>query len=65
MPNQLVLPLLECLFATERHMIALIGSDTLYAREVNRIVKELLTESSGTSVVEKYLPFDATTKDFI
>lgn len=64
-PNQLVLPLLEYLFATQGRRIALIGSDTLYAREINRIVKEFLAESSGTSVLEKYLPFSATPEDFI
>jgi ABC-type branched-subunit amino acid transport system substrate-binding protein len=64
-PNQLVLPLLEYLFATQGRRIALVGSDTLYAREINRIVKEFLAESSGISVLERYLPFSATTEDFL
>lgn len=56
-PNQLVPPLLEYLFQHHGTRIALIGSDTLYAREINRIVKEFLSESGGEVVSETYLPF--------
>lgn len=61
-PNQVIVPLLEYLFAHHGKRIGLIGSDTLYAREINRIVKEFLAESGGTILDEVYLPF-ATTKN--
>jgi branched-chain amino acid transport system substrate-binding protein len=56
-PNQVIVPLLEYLFAHYGKRIALIGSDTLYAREINRIVKEFLGESGGRLVRESYSPF--------
>ena len=56
-PNQMVPPLLDYIFENHGRRIALIGSDTLYAREINRIVKEFLGESGGEVVVETYLPF--------
>lgn len=59
-PNQIVPPLLEYLFQHHGKRIALIGSDTLYAREINRVVKEFLAESGGEVVSETYLPFQAT-----
>lgn len=55
-PNQVVLPLLEYLYQNEGRRIVLIGSDTLYAREVNRIVAEFLGESGGEIVEEIYAP---------
>ncbi|MEO0544405.1 MAG: transporter substrate-binding domain-containing protein [Pseudomonadota bacterium] len=57
-PNQIVPPLLEYLFRHHGRRIALIGSDTLYAREINRIVKEFLSESSGEVLSEIYLLFN-------
>lgn len=60
-PNQIVPPLLEYVFEHHGRRIALIGSDTLYAREINRIVKEFLSESGGDVVAEVYLPFSAET----
>ncbi|MCX2698678.1 transporter substrate-binding domain-containing protein [Ochrobactrum chromiisoli] len=56
-PNQVVVPLLEYIFAHYGTQIALVGSDTLYAREVNRIVSEFVAESGGTVVEELYFPF--------
>lgn len=56
-PNQMVPPLLEYVFEHHGRRVALIGSDTLYAREINRIVKEFLSESGGEVVTETYLPF--------
>lgn len=63
-PNQLVVPLLEYLYTRHGRRIALVGSDTLYAREINRIVKEFLFESSGTCVSEQYLPLFSSDEDF-
>jgi len=56
-PNQVVPALLEFVFKHHGQRIALIGSDTLYAKEINRIVKEFLSESGGDVVTEHYLPF--------
>lgn len=56
-PNQAVLPLLEYIFANRGNKFALIGSDTLYAREVNRIVNEFLQDSGGKVEEEVYFPF--------
>lgn len=58
-PNQMILPLLEHLYAACGARFALVGSDTLYAREVNRIVAEFLAESGGEVTLETYLGFGA------
>ena len=63
-PNQVVLPLLQYLFENQGKRIVLIGSDTLYAREVNRIVTEFLAESGGETVLETYLPIGASKEHF-
>jgi branched-chain amino acid transport system substrate-binding protein len=63
-PNQVVLPLLEYLFKHRGRRIVLIGSETLYAREVNRIVTEFLAESGGETVLETYLPIGASSDHF-
>lgn len=56
-PNQVIVPLLEYLFSNHGKRIALFGSDTLYAREINRIVNEFLSDSGGSVVEEIYFPF--------
>lgn len=58
-PNQMILPLLEYVFKNHGTRFALIGSDTLYAREINRIVLEFLDSSGGEAITETYLPFGA------
>lgn len=63
-PNQVVIPLLEHIFGRLGRRVALIGSDTLYAREVNRIVNEFLSESGGEVVIEKYLPFSSSLETY-
>ncbi|MFK7855913.1 MAG: transporter substrate-binding domain-containing protein [Granulosicoccus sp.] len=59
-PNQMVLPLLEYIFENYGRKITLIGSDTLYSREINRIVSEFLQSSNGTILSEIYLPLGST-----
>lgn len=56
-PNQMILPLLEYIYRHHGKRIALIGSETLYAREINRIVVEFLAGSEGVLVSETYVPF--------
>src|SRR6056297_4298643 len=58
-PNQLVLPLMQHIYAEQGRKIALIGTDTLYAREINRIISEFAAESDAEIVNEIYLPFGA------
>jgi len=55
-PNQTVLPLVEYLFVHHGSNLYLVGSDYVYAREINRIVAELLEGSGGTIAGERYLP---------
>ncbi|MCF2871991.1 transporter substrate-binding domain-containing protein [Octadecabacter sp. G9-8] len=62
-PNQLVIPLLEYIYAHHGQRIGLLGSDTLYAREINRIVKEFVTDSDGDIIGESYLPFGTSGPD--
>lgn len=63
-PNQVALPLLEYIFSKYGSRIALVGSDTLYAREVNRIVIEFLHDSGGVVTDEVYFPFGSKKKNF-
>ncbi|MCV0427536.1 MAG: transporter substrate-binding domain-containing protein [Roseibium sp.] len=63
-PNQVVIPLLEYIFHNLGHRIALIGSDTLYAREINRVVNEFMSESGGRVVAERYFPFSTNLETF-
>lgn len=63
-PNQVVIPLLEYIFRAHGRRVALIGSDTLYAREINRIVNEFLAESDGEVVLERYMPFSTALEGF-
>ncbi len=58
-PNQLVLPFLEYIYSNYGRRIALIGSDYIYPKEINRIVTEFLDASNGEVVAEHYLPFSA------
>lgn len=63
-PNQVVVSLLEYIFAHYGTRIALIGSDTLYAREINRIVSEFVAESGGEIIEELYFPFGTNSARF-
>ncbi|MES9906089.1 MAG: transporter substrate-binding domain-containing protein [Sedimenticola sp.] len=63
-PNQTVLPLAEYLFNTHGRRFFLVGSDYIYPREINRILKEFLTESGGSAVGEVYLTLGIDTGSF-
>lgn len=63
-PNQIVLPLVQHLLAEGRSRLFLVGSDYVYAREVNRIVTELLDESGGQVVGERYLALGSRPEEF-
>ncbi|GLQ06772.1 transporter substrate-binding domain-containing protein [Sneathiella chinensis] len=57
-PNQMIIPLLDYLVKAERRKYYLLGSDTLFARETNRIVSEFLEESTGSVLGSAYVPLD-------
>lgn len=63
-PNQIVLPLVEHLLADGMTNVFLIGSDYVYAREINRIVSELLDESGARVVGEQYVPLGSPAEAF-
>jgi ABC-type branched-subunit amino acid transport system substrate-binding protein len=63
-PNQVIVPLLEYVFENHGKNIALIGSDTLYAREINRIVMEFVADSGGRIVGPKYFEFGTQPGEF-
>ena len=55
-PNQTVIPLVKYIFENFGKKISFVGSDYIFAHEVNRIIKEFLVESGGSVVDEMYLP---------
>ncbi|WP_206956596.1 transporter substrate-binding domain-containing protein [Trinickia acidisoli] len=56
-PSQSVVPLLEYLFSTCGRKVFLIGSNYVFAREINRITREFLEESEAIVAGELYLDF--------
>lgn len=59
-PNQLCLPLADYLLETYGNRILFVGSDYIYPRESNRIMRDLIESRSGETVAEHYLPLGAT-----
>ena len=59
-PNQNSFPLAEYLVTTRGRRIFLIGSDYVYPRESNRIMRDLVEVYGGEIVDELYLPLTAT-----
>lgn len=55
-PNQMIIPLLEYLMKKDKRKYYLLGSDTLFARETNRIVAEFLDDSKGVVLGSSYIP---------
>ncbi|TDE34795.1 transporter substrate-binding domain-containing protein [Antarcticimicrobium sediminis] len=55
-PNQLCLPLADYLLQTYGSRIAFVGSDYIYPRESNRIMRDLIEARGGETVAEHYLP---------
>jgi branched-chain amino acid transport system substrate-binding protein len=64
-PNQLHLPLAEYLFPRFGRKLMCVGTDYLFPRESNRIMRDLLSEIGGSVVGEYYLPFDAQRDAFL
>ena len=64
-PNQNSLALCRYLLTTYGKRVYFIGSDYVYPRESNRVMRELLKESGGSAVGERYLNIKARRQDFL
>jgi ABC-type branched-subunit amino acid transport system substrate-binding protein len=58
-PNQNSFPLAEYLVRNHGRRVFLVGSDYVYPRESNRIMRDLLESYGGEIVDEVYVPMDA------
>ncbi len=63
-PNQNSVELAEFLLETYGRRFYLIGSDYIYPRESNRIVREMLRQRDGIIVAERYVDLRAQPTDF-
>ena len=63
-PNQIVVPLTAYLFRHHGRRLLLVGSNFIFPREINRLLKEILVESGGKVVAEHYLPLGAERSGF-
>jgi ABC-type branched-subunit amino acid transport system substrate-binding protein len=64
-PNQNCLALCEYLIAKYGRRFYFVGSDYVYPRETNKIMRELLREEGGEVVGDSYLGLRAERKDFL
>src|SRR6266702_1333575 len=62
-PNQNSFPLAEYLIRTYGKRVFLVGSDYVYPRESNRIMRDLITSYGGEIAGEVYVPMEASTAD--
>jgi branched-chain amino acid transport system substrate-binding protein len=56
--NQNSLPLARYLFARGKRRFMLVGSDYIYPREANRVMRDLIERHGGEVLDEVYLPLD-------
>lgn len=64
-PNQNSLALGRYLMTNDGKRVYFVGSDYIYARESNRVMRELLKASGGTVVGERYVSIRAGQNDFL
>lgn len=62
-PNQYSVLLAEYLFETYGNRLYLIGSNYIFPRESNRIIRDLVAEHGGAILAEKYVPLTAERAD--
>jgi ABC-type branched-subunit amino acid transport system substrate-binding protein len=62
-PNQNSFPLAEYLIRTYGKRVFLVGSDYVYPRESNRIMRDLITSYGGEIAGEVYVPMEASAAD--
>lgn len=58
-PNQQIIPAVLWALQQQRHRFYLIGSDYVFPRTANRIVRDVLLASGGQLVAERYVPLGA------
>jgi len=63
-PNQNSVALIEYLIENYGNRFYFVGSDYIYPRESNRIMRELLYDRGGSVVGENYVPLNARRQDF-
>ncbi len=63
-PNQTCVVLCQYLMPRFGNRFFFIGSDYVYPRETNRLMRELVVDNGGTVVGERYLPLWASRRDF-
>ena len=63
-PNQNSVPLANYLMTTYGRRIFFVGSDYIYPRESNRVMRNVLRQDGGEVVGEQYFGLDATRHDF-
>jgi len=63
-PNQNSVRLAEYMMQKFGSRVYLVGSDYVYPYESNRIMTEVVLEHGGQRIAERYVPLDATAKDF-
>lgn len=63
-PNQSSVQLARYLTETFGMRFALVGSDYVYPRECNRVMRELVEDAGGTVIDEMYVDFHAERQDF-
>ena len=61
--NQHVVPLFEYLMAKGHEKFLLLGSDYIFPRETNRVVRQLVEAAGGRIVEERYIPLDGNATD--
>lgn len=63
-PNQNSVQLCQFLLEQVGDRFAFVGSDYIYPRESNRIMRDLVSQAGGEVVFERYLPLSAGEADF-
>lgn len=63
-PNQNSVPLANYLMNTFGKRIFFVGSDYIYPRESNRVMRNVLRQGGGTVLDERYLSFDTGAEDY-
>lgn len=62
-PNQLAPPLVDYMMGCGYERFALVGSDFVFPRETNRVVRRLIEAAGGIVTGEHYVPFNAAEAD--
>lgn len=63
-PNQNSVPLASFLMENYGNRFYFVGSDYIYPRESNRVMRHIVREGRGEVIEEIYLPLNASQKDF-